>query len=356
MKGMELARAYYEQYGENMISSEFYEFSDVIAVGLCGSGSECYGYDDETSTDHDFEPGFCMFIPDEDVVDSRSEFLLSRAYAKLPSEFLGYKRQALSPVGGNRHGVFRMSQWWSNALGLPAGRVKEYIAAVTGGLAAGQEAKAAGQEANAAGQEANAAGQAQSQLLTNEEFLHIPEYTLAEATNGEIFIDELGAFSQIRKSLRHYPDDVRRKKLAGYLLLMEQSGEYNYERCLMHGESGAAQLAISKFVDAAMHVVFLLNDRYMPYYKWSFRAMRGLSMLASLSEKFEYLLTTPNDGAFAEKKIETIASVQRDVIAVLKLRGFTDVDSDNMEQLAYAVNDTVKDGSLRNAHILEGCD
>lgn len=38
----------------------------------------------------------------------------------------------------------------------------------------------------------------------------------------------------------------------------------------------AAQLACVEFVNAAMKVNFLLQDRYMPYYKWSFRALREL--------------------------------------------------------------------------------
>ena len=60
MKGIELARAFYEEYGKPMIERDFAEYSDRIAVGLVGRGSECYGFDDEISTDHDFEAGFCL--------------------------------------------------------------------------------------------------------------------------------------------------------------------------------------------------------------------------------------------------------------------------------------------------------
>ena len=100
MTGLELARAYWETYGVPMIREQFPEYEEIIAAALTGSGSECYGFDDEISRDHDFEPGFCLFIPGEEIVDRRTAFLLERAYAKLPAEFEGFSRQKLQPVGG----------------------------------------------------------------------------------------------------------------------------------------------------------------------------------------------------------------------------------------------------------------
>lgn len=58
MKGMELAKAYYEKYGAGMIESVCGKAdAEKIAVGLVGEGSQCFGFDDEISTDHDFGPG-----------------------------------------------------------------------------------------------------------------------------------------------------------------------------------------------------------------------------------------------------------------------------------------------------------
>ena len=69
MKGLELAEQYYVNCGKDMLA-QFPQALPFLAVGLAGSGSECCGYDDETSRDHDFEPGFCIFLPGEDVVDT----------------------------------------------------------------------------------------------------------------------------------------------------------------------------------------------------------------------------------------------------------------------------------------------
>ena len=61
MKGLELARQYYEAYGKEMLQTQFPQVLPYLAIGLAGSGSECYGYDDEFSRDHDFGDAFADF-------------------------------------------------------------------------------------------------------------------------------------------------------------------------------------------------------------------------------------------------------------------------------------------------------
>lgn len=310
MNGLELSRAYYEQYGEPMLREKFPQLMPLLAAGLAGSGSECWGYDDEISRDHDFEPGFCLFLPGEDVVDRRTAFALERAYAALPREFMGLKRAMLAPVGGARHGVLRTADFFREKTGSADGN------------------------------------------LSLMEWLALPEYLLAEAVNGEIFADGLGEVTAIRDRLRHRPADVRLKKLAGQLLLMGQSGQYNYRRCLLHGETGAAQLAVAEFVKSAMAAVFLLNDIYQPYYKWSFRAMRALPRLSITAELLEYLLTTDNEEETASEKYAVMEGIAADIIGELQEQGLTQAVCGDLEKHAYSVNDRISDAQIRNLHIL----
>ena len=55
-----------------------------------------------SSKDHDFEPGFIMWLKDEDY--EAINFKLFREYEKLPKEFMGIKRQATSFFGTGKYG------------------------------------------------------------------------------------------------------------------------------------------------------------------------------------------------------------------------------------------------------------
>ncbi len=309
MNGLELSRAFYESYGAPLLHEQFPEQEGLVAVGLLGSGSECLGFDDGVSQDHDFEPGFCLLLPGEDVIDRRTAFLLERAYAKLPKAFMGFKRSAVAPVGGARHGVLRTADFFTEKVGAPDG------------------------------------------ILTMDQWLKLPQQALLEATAGEIFRDDLGEVTAIRTALSAMPEDVRRKRLAGHLLVMAQAGQYNYLRCLKHGEPAAGQLAVNEFVKSCIEVVFLLNKAYAPYYKWSFRALRRLPRLSLTAETLEYLLTTGNDRSLAESKYDMIESTASDIIDELQTQGLTKAICGDLEKHAYSVNDGIEDGDVRNLNI-----
>ena len=317
MKGLELARQFYEQCGKPMLSEEFKHLTAYLAVGLAGSGSECLGFDDELSQDHDFEPGFCIFLPGEDVVDRREAFRLERAYARLPREFMGYTRSLMGPVGGSRHGVIRTADFYKEKAGI----------------------------------DVTAGGQGASCISMND-WLHIPSYALREATGGEVFEDPYGQFSEVRTELLDMPEDARRKRLAGHILLMAQAGQYNFPRMIRHGEREAAQMAVFEFVKSALETVFLLNHEYMPYYKWSFRAMRSLLVFGDIGDDLYCLMSTGNDAPAAQDKYELIERICGRVIGALREQELTKADCADLEKHAYSVNDGIRDGQVRNLHIL----
>ena len=43
MKGQELSRRFYEEYGRPMLREQFGAYEDQIAAGIVGEGSDCFG-------------------------------------------------------------------------------------------------------------------------------------------------------------------------------------------------------------------------------------------------------------------------------------------------------------------------
>ena len=304
MNGIELAKKYYEAYGIAMLEEQFGNVSDRIAIGLVGEGSECLGYDDAFSQDHDFEPGFCLWITAAD--ERKFGFKLERAYTKLPKTFLGYTRSPLSPVGGNRHGVLVIEDFYRKFLGTEG--VPETFA----------------------------------------QWFSIPSATLRAAVSGQVWKDDLGAFSAVREALQKgYPRDVQLKKLAAHTIMMNQSGQYNLERCLARGEIGAAQLCTAEFVRHAISAVYLLNNVYEPFYKWAYRGMREFPVLSELEELLTALPVADDKPALVEQ------------IAVAFARefcnqGISDSPSNALCTHAYAITNKIQDVHIRNMHVMEG--
>ncbi len=312
MQGLDLAREYYQTFGATMIAEQFADVKDRIAIGLVGEGSECLGYDDDISKDHDFSVGFSLFITRED--ERQFGFRLERAYSKLPKEFCGVKRDVLSPAGGNRTGVVTIEDFYLKHLGV------ESIA--------------------------------RDDLLW---WLYTPSTALLASSNGEVFADPLGVFSANRNVLLGgYPEDVRLKKLAAHTAFMAQAGQYNYARCVERGETGAAQLAIFEYVRHAISAIYLLNNKYEPFYKWAYRGMRDLPILGSLELSLVGLTELDNAPKYAVEKMEIVEDVAKMLITEYYNQGITEASCLDLEKHAYSILDHVKSSELRNLHIMEG--
>lgn len=307
MRGLDQARALYEQYGRPMLHEQFPELEGRVAVGLVGHGSECFGYDDELSRDHDFAKGFCLWLTDED--DLKIGVALSRAYRALPIR----KSAQRSAMAEESRGVHRISAFYRRYTGM------------------------------------NGAPE------TWQQWMSLPSYALAEATNGEVWLDELGAFTAIRQQLlTGMPEDVRLKKLAARAVEMAQSGQYNYTRCLAHREEGAAMLALADFVRSTAQMIYLLNRRHAPYYKWLLRGMDELPKLAELRPALDFLLTAENDEPGRATKTGVIEDICAAIVRELAAQGLTDGNWDYLENHAFRLMDHIQNPEIRAMHVMEG--
>ena len=147
---------------------------------------------------------------------------------------------------------------------------------------------------------------------------------------------------------------MRLKKLASALLLAHQGGVYNYPRCLAHGESGAAQFAIFAFAKNAAAAIYLLNNKYMPFYKWIYRGMSDLAVLSGLESVLGYLTESANGKNETNVKCELISDVASAISAELLRQGLISGLAQSLEESAYEVNSKIKSPSLRNDSIFAG--
>lgn len=308
MKGLELCERYFRQEGRPVLEREFGPLFQRMAIGLVGDGSECYGYDDEISRDHDWGPSFCIWITKGDYESAGRK--IQEVYDRLPRTFEGYSQRQSSQWGGGRVGVLEIGAFYRGFIGP------------------------------------------YQPPQSLDEWLLLPENALAAATNGKVFQDPLGEFTKIRSGLlQFYPEDVRAKKIAARCMTIGREGQYNFSRCVKRGEFFAARYAETKFCVDVMSMVFLLNKRYAPFYKWIHRALKELPLLGdSLYHGIANLVKEEDDSVKAER-IETLSQT---LINELKRQGLSDHPSDFLPDHGPVVQQAIRDKALRERNVWVG--
>ena len=207
--GLELGRELAHQVAQD-IELNLPDLAPYMCLALVGTGSECLGFDDAISEDHDFTKRCQLFLP-ADIYETNKERLQSYfknyAYGTVQVECISefYQRYTLYPEGPQ----------------------------------------------------------------CEKEFRRVPQDLLCTATNGEVFLDNFGSFTHIRQRLlAYYPEDIRLRKIAYELNQLAQSGQYNLPRMLQRDDTIAASLALHQFVHHYMLLVHLFNKSYAPFYKW----------------------------------------------------------------------------------------
>ncbi|WP_027188419.1 DUF4037 domain-containing protein [Desulfovibrio cuneatus] len=313
MNGLQLAELFYTEQCAPMLRRSFPTLMPRIAAGLVGEGSECMGFDDAISRDHDWGAGLCLWLNDDDYAQEGDR--LAKALASLPDTFQGYPVRASHANGAQRTGVWRISDFYFRYLG------------------------------------------SRTLPQTPKAWLTIPEDHLATATNGKVFADPAGEFTRLREALlAFYPEDVRRKKLAARCAIMGQAGQYNLPRCLARKEFVAAAMAEAAFIEAACSALFLLHKRYKPFYKW---AHHGLALLPAPAGEVATALTAlvQTQGGFdqgGELKVALIERICTLVTAELHKQHLSSATDSFMLPQAESVQASITDPTLRALHLMLG--
>ena len=115
---------------------------------------------------------------------------------------------------------------------------------------------------------------------TYAEWLGAPEEDIIHIINGEIWLDELGAFSHIRTVLRgYYPEPVRLRRIAHWCRYFSGMGAYALKRAILRDNEYYATIVFSRAVRWAVQLAFMLERQYYPYDKWTHAFFQRLPRL-----------------------------------------------------------------------------
>ena len=291
------------------------EAMDHAAVGLVGEGSECFGFDDAISRDHDWGPGFCLWLPEACM--ERYAGQLETALAALPETFEGFPsrftEKARREGASDRIGVLSIEHFYHRLAGVT------------------------------------------QPPATLQDWRRLSEEALAACTNGEVFQDTPGIFTSFRTALNaFYPEPVRRKKMAARCMIMAQTGQYNLPRSLRRGETGAAMLAAARFAEAALSMAFLIEKRPMPFYKWACRAAQQIGPLGAGAAELTKLLscTNWNDPEQGFPALDAIERYCTETADRLRSQGLCQNGGNWLWALGPELQRTIEDPELRRLDVM----
>ena len=244
LKGPEISELFFNEFGLPAIKEHFPEIVDHISAGLIGKGSEVIGADDEFSRDHGWGPTFRLFMKERDFQEIGKDVETKLNELK-PSVFEGIelsKYRTSSITATTIDLCFRDL----TCSPLPPQNLREWA--------------------------------------------FVNENGLCFAQAGKVFYDPLGQLRERKQAFEdaYYPDPIWRWRIASRLLRLWHYGDYNIRSRLARRNDGiSALIGQGYFVEAVMQLVFLLNRRFAPYWKW---LHWGFVRLPYLANEFEPLL------------------------------------------------------------------
>lgn len=239
MKGLELSKQFFLTCRDE-IRLAFPDLYERMAIGLIGHGSQCLGFDDPASQDHDWGPQFCVFLNKRDYLTDGASV---QAFLEetLPNEFQGFKVTWDTRLPRERSGVLCTEDWFREQLGVPV------------------------------------------PFSSMTDWLATSDPKLLWVTNGEIWHDPPGQVTKLRNDLSYYPPEVWLKRVVNKCLLVQILGPYQIGRAIEREEMLLPFMTRTYFIREVLHLVFLLNHQYAPFFKWLLRSFKQLPLTYGLT-------------------------------------------------------------------------
>jgi hypothetical protein len=239
-----LSESFYNEAARPILEANFPQLPH--SAGILGWSSEVLGYDDLTSTDHNWGPRFQLFLSKKDY-SIFAEPISKALSQRLPSEFRAYPtnfeksgdQRAMARIDGSpishKVDIHTVEEYFEQYLGLKS-----------------------------------------SAELSVADWLSFSEHKLLAVTRGRVFHDGLGSLEPLRRRFSYYPRDVWLYILAAQ---WEKLGEEEAfaARCAEVGDDLGSTLIAARQAKNLMSLCFMMEKKYAPYSKWFGTAFRELN-------------------------------------------------------------------------------
>ena len=330
--GVRLNEMFYREAVAPILSAAFPELR--YSAALIGYGSDVLGYDSERSTDHEWGPRLLIFLPEEDY-RAQADSIRQILSVRLSPEFRGYSTNFTEP-DENR------VRWMAPA---QSGRVRHHVYFHTVREFVG-----------------NYLGIDPRETPTIIDWLLMYQNALLEITGGAVYHDGLGELIPLRQSLAWYPREVWLFMLASQWIRIAQEEPFP-SRCGETGDELGARINTARLVRDVMKLCFLIEGRYAPYSKWLGTAFSRLNC----AHELEPLLRAAVAATTWQSREQHLCAAFEVAARMHNAMGlFAALDTGTMsfharpyrvlgaERFAKAVNDEIRDESLRRIYATAG--
>jgi len=237
IQGLQLSESFYQEAAKPVLETHFPHLQ--YSAALIGWSSEVLGYDDLTSTDHNWGPRFQIFLSKQDYVSCAD--LISEALSQqLPLEFCGCPTNFGISVQGDQRAMERIVTG-PVAHKIDIDTIEDYFERYLGYTPYAE--------------------------ISAADWLSFSEHKLLAVTSGKVFHDGLGSLEQLRQQFSYYPQEVWLYVLAAQWAKISEEEAF-VGRCGEVGDELGSMVIAVRQVRNLMRLCFILEKKYAPYSKW----------------------------------------------------------------------------------------
>lgn len=289
MKGLEIAKDFYTEWGKDYLEKSFPDLAKRVAIGRI-FGSDVISADDEISKDHNWGPQFTIFLSAEDYA-AHGEQVAAIMNAAAPNPWQGFR---LAGGGDQSVEVESIPNWIETWIGFheKPSRHEDWNIIVKERIDGGIN-------------------------VACESILYFLRH-------GAIWYDGSGEMSSWQAALHYYPENIWRIRLAEELFRVWQHGEYNFvQRVAKRNDPLAKSICIGEFVHGVMNTLLLLQRDYTPYWKWIAHEFRKVDE----AQRYVPLLEELTSASTTERQVELVRKISGEIHQTMTARGIITEES-----------------------------